>query len=274
MDGKWMSVAWRLCSLGFLLCIAMGPPNAFAAEAEPPVPWETKTHDGVARHGVPAIFVQRRGRLPERRQLKELEDYYDDLEDFYKDRDPQLADYYEQVENYYEDVRKGRRAYLPPEVFPAQPGDPFAGAPPGPRPMLARRGDYQARLERAYRDLCRQLARLNTGNTWLRYFELPLDARGGSTPLEMLQSVEAKEQLAEALGRFEHVASDPQYRVIAQLPAFHPTRDALGSFNRWLDRQPTRAELAEAIEGEEIPSPTPIEQNAPIEGPLLTPVPQ
>lgn len=274
MDGKWISAAWRLGLPGFLLCIAIWVPNAFAAEGLPPNQLTIKKHDGIARHGVPAIFVQRRGRSPEWRQLKELEDYYDDLEDFYKDRDPQLADYYEQVENYYEDVRKGRRAYLPPEVFPAQPGDPYAGAPPGPHPMLARRGDYQARLERAYRDLCRQLARLNTGDTWLRYFELPIDARGEATPLDVLQSVEAKEQFAETMRRFENVAGDPQYRVIAQLPAFHPTREALNSFNRWLDHQTPRIEPSEAIDGEEIPSPTPIEENNSIEGPLLTPVPQ
>ncbi|WP_425396281.1 hypothetical protein [Aeoliella sp.] len=49
------------------------------------------------------------------RDLKAMEEYYDDLEDYYEDRNPRLAREAERMENYYKDLRKGR-AVQPPAV--------------------------------------------------------------------------------------------------------------------------------------------------------------
>lgn len=49
------------------------------------------------------------------RELKAMEEYYDDLEDYYEDRNPRLAHEAERMEKYYEDLRKGR-AVAPPAV--------------------------------------------------------------------------------------------------------------------------------------------------------------
>ena len=272
MDWK-LIATWRFYLSCLVAASAATASNARGEDAPSPIRFAAEPHEGMLRPGVPAILVQRRGRPAEWRQLKELEDYYDDLEDFYKDRDPQLADYYERLEKYYEDVRKGRPAYLPPEAFPDEP----VAFPPGiasvpPRFAMNRVAISQVALERAYRDLRGQLTRLNTGDTWLRYLALPLDEERGYTPLEVLQTVEAKEQLAEGMRRFDQIAVDPEYRVVARLPAFGRTRSALRSFTRWLDQQPTIAEPV--LAGEEIPTPAPVEEEAPVDGPLLTPEPQ
>ena len=58
------------------------------------------------------VIVNRRA---SNRDLKAMEEYYDDLEDFYEDRNPRLAKEAEKMEKYYEDLRKGRRV-VPPVV--------------------------------------------------------------------------------------------------------------------------------------------------------------
>lgn len=227
--------------------------------------------------GIPARFVQRRGRFIERQQLKEMEDYYDDLEDFYKDRDPALAEYYESWEKYYEDVRKGKPAYMPPEIVIGQvPGEGSYLAPPGMesrQPRIAYRQPIQAgphtNLERSYRELRRQLARLNTGDTWLAYFDLPFNLHRDSTSLDLLMTERSKAQFAEAMRRFDQIAADPTYKVVAQRPAFNRTRYALRSFTQWHERQPTLEE-PEEVQGEEIPLP-PQEPQPANDGPVLPP---
>ena len=133
------------------------------------------------------MFVQRRFKgSPQWRELKALEEYYDDLEDFYDDRDPVLADYYERLENYYEDLRKGRPAALPVRPIPhgavVPQNVPFnivvepALAPqllPGGVPKTTTTQKLvdspDVRLERAYRDLQVQLPRFTTGSRWQQY---------------------------------------------------------------------------------------------------------
>lgn len=53
------------------------------------------------------------GRRSAGRDLKAMEEYYDDLEDYYEDRNPRLAREAERMENYYEDLRKGRNPQPP-----------------------------------------------------------------------------------------------------------------------------------------------------------------
>ncbi|MCO6045108.1 hypothetical protein NG895_14450 [Aeoliella sp. ICT_H6.2] len=52
------------------------------------------------------------------RDLKAMEEYYDDLEDYYEDRNPRLAREAERMEKYYEDLRKGRNVQLPAVSIP------------------------------------------------------------------------------------------------------------------------------------------------------------
>jgi hypothetical protein len=222
-----------------------------------------------------ARLVQRRARLLEARQLRDLEQYYDDLEDFYNDRDDeQMAEYYEGFEKYYEDVRKGRRPYLPPEALAVQFGEPVPREGAILPRFIARRPPPQADLEQSYRQLRTQLTRFNTADTWLRYLALPLNSEGIGTPLSSLQTAEAREQLAAAVEHYDRVAADREFSMIARLPAFDRTRSALRSFNRWLEQQPTVEQSAEALVGEEIPVPAPVEDEPPAEGPLLVPQPQ
>ena len=249
--------------------VSLGAANDRSEGAQPPDRWAVESQAAPPGQGVPARFVQRRARPLEWRQLKEMEDYYDDLEDFYNDRDPQLAEYYESLENYYEDVRKGRRPYLPPEALAAPPAE-LPSDVPAPRRFIMRRANPQASLERSYRELRAQLARFDTGETWLRYLALPI-ADDGQTPLDALQTPEAKEQLSEGLERFDRVASDPEFQVIAQLSSFGRTRYALRSFTRWLDQQSAPTESTAPLVGEEIPTPAPLGEQAPADGPLLPP---
>ncbi|QDU59029.1 hypothetical protein [Aeoliella mucimassa] len=65
---------------------------------------------GTIAETVSAQFILRRDT---KRDLKAMEEYYDDLEDFYEDRNPRLAREAERMENYYEDLRKGRRVAPP-----------------------------------------------------------------------------------------------------------------------------------------------------------------
>jgi hypothetical protein len=52
-------------------------------------------------------------RRADARELKAMEDYYDELEDYYDDRNPRLAREAERMEKYYEDLRKGRAQEAP-----------------------------------------------------------------------------------------------------------------------------------------------------------------
>lgn len=221
------------------------------------------------------------GPLPTRRELKALEDYYDDLEDFYKKRDPELARYYESLENYYEDVRKGRRPYVPPVAAPgfplpgetpwqpAAPAGPAPGFNPGPPPepqpprlaaptrSAAAIVAPGARLARVYQDLRRELQRLSGGGKWLAYLELPID-EGGQPPVgDTRFTPERREALSKALQRYDRVAGDPQYDGLTNLPEFRQTHSALRALVSWLGDQPMLAPPAQTPQVEEIPAPTP-----------------
>jgi len=268
----------RTMTLAFLVLVGTIGESSVKGEQVTTLPKRIESRDGSIHREVPAVLVQRRGRPPEWHYLKEMEEYYDDLEDFYKRRDPALSDYYESWEKYYERVRKGRPAIMPPEiVFERAPGGGPVLAPPelrGGQPRIAvgnvnRRFGSQSYLENTYRELQRQLAGLTTGDTWLAYFELPFDEQPGSTPLEVLMTERSREQLATAQERFDRIADDPEYRVVARLSAFGRTRSALRSFTQWLERQPTLAE-PEVVGGEEIPLPPPDPQ-PPSDGPVLLP---
>jgi hypothetical protein len=52
-------------------------------------------------------------RRADTRDLKAMEEYYDELEDYYEDRNPRLAREAERMEKYYEDLRKGRANEAP-----------------------------------------------------------------------------------------------------------------------------------------------------------------
>src|SRR5690606_12006997 len=153
----------------------------------------------------------------------------------------------------YENVRKGKPAILPPEIVieGGRGGGPFLASPERtvPQPRIAVSNLYRngphTNLERSYRQLQRQLAGLTTGETSLDYFQLPFDEQPGSTSLDLLMSEESKAHFAKALGRFDRIANEPEYRVVARLSAFGRTRNALRSFTQWLARQPTVAEPEE-----------------------------
>lgn len=253
-----------LAALGFVLLPILAT-DAIAQSAAPSIEIEVDARGGEV---VVGRFVPRRS--PEWHQLKEMEEYYDDLEDFYKKRDPALAKYYERWEKYFENVRKGKPAYMPPElVIDGAPGAGPYFAPPGlaaQQPRISYRQPIQVgphtNLERTYRVLQQQLSRLTTADSWLRYLALPFDAQQSSTSIESLMTEKSKAQFAEALQRFDQTASDPEYQMIARLPAFNRTRSSLRSFTQWLERQPPVEEPEEII-GEEIPLTPPAEPQPP-----------
>jgi hypothetical protein len=277
----WTTFATRLpAQLGICLTfIATSDMHSRAAESEVGAPQRprpraaSRLSDAPSEFEVPARLVQRRARLLEARQLRDLEQYYDDLEDFYNDRDDEhMAEYYEGFEKYYEDVRKGRRPYLPPELLAEQFGEPV----PRDGAVLPRfvARQPQADLEQSYRQLRTQLTRFNTADTWLRYLALPMNSEGIGTPLSELQTAESRGQLAAAVEHYDRVAADSEFSMIARLPAFGRTRSALRSFNRWLEQQPMVEDSTAPLAGEEIPAPTPVEVESPVEGPLLVTPPQ
>ena len=229
------------------------------------------------------ILVQRRfKRSPQWRELKALEEYYDDLEDFYDDRDPVLADYYERLENYYEDLRKGRPAILPLQPIPHQgvgsQKGPFdvmvepALAPPLPPGGISKVTTTQklvdtpgVRLERAYQELQRQLGRLTTAAHWQQYLRLPFDQIVEGDALTWLLSDEGMAELRAGLRRYDRVNRDPQYRVVTRVPAFEKTRKLLREFLAWEESSPTGEEPLLQFNGplppvEEIPVPQSVDQ--------------
>ena len=214
----------------------------------------------------------------DRDRLKALEEYYDDLEDHYDDINPALADHYERLENYYEDLRKGKHVYAPPQPYyghaphvhvyrpPAHgyivenPGVPQLDGPildyaqPHPNPPTSYQQSSVARtpeqeLAVAYRDLCRQLARLTTGQRWERYLRLPTDNN----------RIVVSDTLSEALGRYDRVAGDDHYRVVTRLDGFQRTHAVLQQLVSGVERHPTPPEPTPAqpssVTGEALPQP-------------------
>ncbi len=72
------------------------------------------------------------------------------------------------------------------------------------------------------RSLHARLSRFNTGATWQRYLHLPDEVVNATIPPE-----ERIDRLALLLDRFHKIAADPQYPMIARLPAFHAMVTAL-----------------------------------------------
>jgi hypothetical protein len=67
------------------------------------------------------------------------------------------------------------------------------------------------------------LGRFNTRASWQRYLRLPDDWTSNSS----IERGQQHEALAETLRRFRFVAEKPEYSMIARLPAFNATQDAL-----------------------------------------------
>jgi hypothetical protein len=91
-----------------------------------------------------------------------------------------------------------------------------------------------------------RLSRFNTGNTWQRYLRLPEDATAASTPPDARMAA-----IATLLDRFQKISADPQYAMIARLPAFQAMDAAL---NEALSRP--RSEPS-ATPAEDLPLPPP-----------------
>jgi hypothetical protein len=83
----------------------------------------------------------------------------------------------------------------------------------------AQLGDALLSISRRLHD---RLGRFDTGNTWQRYFRLPEDAVDLST-----DSNDRTTALTTLLEKFQRIDSNPQYSMIARLPAFTAMVEAL-----------------------------------------------
>jgi hypothetical protein len=98
-----------------------------------------------------------------------------------------------------------------------------------------------------------RLRRFDTGATWQRYLLRFTDealadfsTEAGATGLAV----------SESLGRFRSVASEPNYHMIAELPAFVAMQSILGEMETRLNR-PARANDSSDGSAEELPLPPP-----------------
>lgn len=91
-----------------------------------------------------------------------------------------------------------------------------------------------------------RLSRFDTGASWQRYLRLPETAFAYS-------SSERREALVKTLDRFDHVASDPQYSMVARLPALVAMQAALTEALSRLDKSPTAGDSP----SEDLPLPAP-----------------
>ncbi len=103
-------------------------------------------------------------------------------------------------------------------------------------------------LQAISQSLHNRLRRFDTGDTWQRYLRLPDTAIDMSLPPE-----ERMAALAELLNRLRGVAADPQYPMIARLPAFNAMEAAL---NEAVARPETLSAPADAAV-EDLPLPAP-----------------
>jgi hypothetical protein len=91
-----------------------------------------------------------------------------------------------------------------------------------------------------------RLNRFDTGDTWQRYLRLPDEIVASSSPSDARTAA-----IATLLERFQKVAADPQYPMIARLPAFVAMEAAL---NEALSR-PRSGQEGTASETEALPLP-------------------
>ena len=97
-------------------------------------------------------------------------------------------------------------------------------------PTYATAADFAAmdaeQLDQALRGISRslhdRLSRFDTAETWQRYLRLPEAAVDATVPAD-----ERIATLAKLLDRFHKIAADPQYSMIARLPAFVAMEAAL-----------------------------------------------
>jgi hypothetical protein len=82
-----------------------------------------------------------------------------------------------------------------------------------------------AQLEQALRSISQslqnQLDRFNTGESWQRYLRIPESLDASRPPNERSDAI------AKLLDRFDKIAGDPQYSMIARLSAFQAMQAAL-----------------------------------------------
>jgi hypothetical protein len=93
-----------------------------------------------------------------------------------------------------------------------------------------------------------RLDRFDTGDTWQRYFRLPEEAVAASTPPDARNAA-----IAKLLERFQKVAADPQYSMIARLPAFKAMEAGLNEAFSRPESDTTRPETTT----EDLPLPPP-----------------
>jgi len=125
-------------------------------------------------------------------------------------------------------------------------------------------------LERAGRQLIlsageleQALRRVNNGPRWVSYLKLPdgvlgrgVDAGAERAPETQPDAPEAANALFDALIRYDEVSRNPQYGVIAELPAFKATHERLAGYIGLLSsRSPSEPPQGAGIEV--LPAPEP-----------------
>jgi hypothetical protein len=106
--------------------------------------------------------------------------------------------------------------------------------------------------------LQRRLDRFNTGQTWQRYLALPPVAMAA-----MVDPAFRRETLVALLEKFHRVSADPQFSMIASLPAFVAMQDALTEIVARPESggpRPNALPDGGALEPEELPLPAPQQQ--------------
>ena len=109
----------------------------------------------------------------------------------------------------------------------------------------------------------RRLSRFDTGDTWQSYFRFPKEALGSLTPPDV-----RREALVKSLDRFHKVAADPQYSMIARLPAFVAMEAALAET---LSRPNSEDAAGSPAGAEELPLPSPQQPQQPPQPQTLLP---
>jgi hypothetical protein len=94
--------------------------------------------------------------------------------------------------------------------------------------------------------LDQSLGRFDTGATWQRYLRLPEDSLNES----LIEPDKQNATLSKTRSRFRFVAANPDYTMIARLPAFRATQNALDEMVSRLENS-----AAPRSSGEELPLP-------------------
>jgi hypothetical protein len=116
--------------------------------------------------------------------------------------------------------------------------------------------EYLALVD-AYVELRNELSTLTTGAKWQRYLQLPLRPVPEQAVLDSLFSDASRGRLNACLTRYDSVRDDARFDIVAELPAFDRTHDALRDFVFWLDGELTLAADATLPPPEEVPLPPP-----------------